>query len=192
MPYINIVPNREWLDPLIQPIVDYINMNAGEEIYTRGHLQVFCLRKLAMSLYPIPRESMNCNLEQKLAANLNPLLVNLAEKFSQDPKSYLGDLNYCCSQILLLTLTELNYNAMARLEAVCEMTIDQLKKLINQEHVYGYGLITVFRHIQKEFYRRIVVRYEDNKIDFNPKAGDISGYVNLLNLLPDHKKDDGK
>lgn len=70
---------------------------------------------------------------------------------NEDFLKLLGDLNYCFSRIISGLMTDVSYSKIAMITGVLE-------------------------NIKQEYYRRVAVPYEDQKINQN---GDIKEYINM-------------
>jgi len=94
-------------------------------------------------------------IDQKTREILNEQINTLAELISQasfNERDIAGLLNYSCTTLAMKTV----------------------KKRCGRIRYWTIALVTgVFKNISDEFYRRVAVPYEDNKIDDN---GDIDVY----------------
>lgn len=113
---------------------------------------------------------------------INDLVEKIEEIVKQtEAHAWVGMLNYCCTEILLLSTDGRRYHIMSLLGGICDRVAYELEKFFTEDDEIGLRIVRVFRDIAAEFYRRIVGPYEDTLINQKQDThGDTRGYLKWL------------
>lgn len=196
VPYIK-ADLRVKLDPLIEPIVKYVQeMLSKDGNYLLIEQYIVC--ELALQTYSLinHRQSGSPNRLNPFyltmhANNLGGQILFLAKNIKEMTFSYNcgfgGLFNYCCTAIILEPILHSqprpDYNLWLDVSAICTRVGSQLDQIFETRDTDGSRLCGLFlNHIPNEVYRRLIALYEDSKIKSN---GDVSGYAKHSEQIQD-------
>lgn len=197
MPYVNKPKFRKLLDPHIEPIVKLIKSYSTEEFQYRLLLQSILCDFSEDLLMQLGSESeggrSNKNLRGfdkpefiseenetilcRLIASLTDELIHCLTGCKIE-ENLSGLYNYCCTQIIFCSLPGKRYWTLHAARTACAIVALYLTNKFGQNNIDACSMVGVLLcDIQDESYRRLVARYEDEKIEEN---GDVTGYLEWL------------
>jgi transcription termination factor NusB len=195
VPYIPKESQREFLDSFIDAIVSYID---SHKRFDYSIIQKFAVKKLALLMHPQHKRTILLNFElnkkyhpeeevRTFYQELVHLIIALSNQIddlikSSGKLSWVGMLNYCCTEILLLSTHERRYHVMSLLKETCRRVSHELEAEFNRKDIVGFRICGVFDDIADEFYRRVIAPYEEEQIN-KLTHGDTRGYLKWLPKL---------
>lgn len=200
MPYVDKIPDREFLNPHIDKIVHFIEQhleNSADAFNDYAKYIKFVWAELACLLYkkyigtviwhPFAIQNSISREFQNMIYGLYSVIIQLAERHNHKG-AFAGDLNYSCTESALRTWPTKHYWSISLLGGITQRVGHELLKIFYPNDAIGDQIIGVFMNdIPAELYRRIVAEYEDAKIR---ESGDVSGYLKWLPTEKKGEKDD--
>ena len=181
MPYI-APPSRPELDVHIEVIVKLIKDDSNDRFGYLKSLQ-FVLGKLSKDLLFSFTNDLKFYWTYKNASfqryavhisELKDAIIAQIESEKDREEKLSGLYNYCCTQIIFLSLSDLRYWTFNQARSACAVVALKLYETFSDENELVNILIGVLLcDIPDESYRRVGVDYEEKKIREN---GDVAGY----------------